>query len=398
MARDTDRGPHPLDYADDQALGDPGVWRWVRPATSIVVLLLLLGGPTYAYLITGEEVLYPPLVWDRLDVLDWMYALALAFVGVQFVVPAVRAPDHTRWLLRRFARNRFALVCLAVLLAVSVAGTLIPILLARPTVDPQYLYQPPAWAGVDDRFPIDCAGEVVDGRCLGTTGYLLGSDEVGKDVLLVTLFGINTSLKVGVTATVLVVAIGATVGTVAGYLGGRVDEVLMRYVDVQQAVPAFFVYILVGTIFVRTDLVLMVVVFGLLSWGGLARLVRSDVLGQRDAAYVRAAEGAGGGTLHVVRRHLLPNASGTVVTAATLTAPKFVLYEAALSYLEFGDEVPTVISLGGEIADGLDQQFAAWWEVWWVWLVPAFALGAIVLTANVVGDALRDVLDPRTSQ
>jgi peptide/nickel transport system permease protein len=178
------------------------------------------------------------------------------------------------------------------------------------------------------------------------------------------------------------------VGTVAAYAGGLVDEALMRYVDVQLVFPAFFLYLLLTYLF-GGSLFMFILIFGLTGWGSIARLVRSEALQRREEEYVRAARSAGAGTAYVIRRHLVPNVSNTVITAATLLVPGFILFEASLSFLSLGD--PTVPSWGQVIAAGRDDLNTAWW----VSTFPGLFLFTTILAFNFVGDAFRDALDPR---
>jgi peptide/nickel transport system permease protein len=218
----------------------------------------------------------------------------------------------------------------------------------------------------------------------------LGTTADGKDILTLVLYGMNVSVRIGLIVSFIVITIGTTVGTVAAYAGDWVDEVLMRYVDIQQTFPAFFLFLLL-TYVVGGSLFLFVLIFGFFGWEGIARLVRSEALQRREEEYVRAAAGAGASTLYVVRRHLVPNVSSTVITATTLLVPGFILFEASLSFLGLGD--PTVPSWGRVIANGRSDLDTAWW----VSTFPGFFLFFTILAFNFVGDALRDALDPRAA-
>jgi peptide/nickel transport system permease protein len=182
------------------------------------------------------------------------------------------------------------------------------------------------------------------------------------------------------------------VGTLAGYLGGTVDDLLMRYVDIQQTVPAILVY-LVGVYLLRRSLFLVVLVFGLLSWGGIARVVRSEVKQRKRESYVRAARAAGASRLGVVRDHVLPNVSNTVLTAVTIQVPTLLLAEASLGYLGLGERYSK--SLGQLVRLGTTEfDFT---QVPWVATEAALALALTAVAFNLFGDALRGALDPRDS-
>lgn len=196
-------------------------------------------------------------------------------------------------------------------------------------------------------------------------------------------------MRIGLITSLLIVGVGATVGTVAAYVGGLVDEVLMRYVDIQQVFPSFLLYLLLIYLF-GGSLLTFVLVFGLLSWGGTARLVRSAALQRFQDEYVEVARCAGAGTMHVIRTHILPNVSGTVITNLTLLIPGLILFEAGLAFLSLGD--PTIPSWGQTIAAGRSDLRTAWW----VSTIPGVFLFLTILAFNFVGDALRDALDPRS--
>lgn len=329
--------------------------------------------------------------WDPV-VLDWLYLLALLLFVFLVVEPAVRNRGLTRRYWRRFRRNRLAVAALAYLVVLLLVGTVGPLLLGRPEINLPHQNQPPLGFTVE-RGPIayQCLGENVGNathpRCGGTWHHPLGTDGDGKDVITLLVTGARVTLLVSLVAAMLIAPIATVVGTVAGYLGGLVDDVLMGYVDVQQTVPAFVVYVILIFVFERS-LLLIVAVFGLLSWGGAARLVRSEVMKRRDAPYVLVARSQGASHLDVLRRHVLPSVSSTVVTSTTRAIPALVLTEAAIAYLGLSDAI--LYSWGFQIGDtGIGL------TTWWVWLFPSVLLGATLLAFVLVGDALRDALDPR---
>jgi peptide/nickel transport system permease protein len=327
-------------------------------------------------------------VWDVTQ-LDWLFMLTLVALAFYVVVPMYDNPRLTRHYWREFRRNRLAVASLGFLVGIFVVGMVGPLVLPRPELDLLAQYQPPVYTTVDASVPIQCTGEVVDGRCRGTWAYPLGTTADGKDLLVLVVLGMQVSMKIGLISALLVVTIGTAVGTLAAYRGGLVDEVLMRYVDIQLVFPAFFLYLLLIYLF-GGSLFLFILVFGLTSWGGVARLVRSEALQRNEEPYVLAARGAGANTRYVIRRHLVPNVSSTVITAATLLIPGFILFEAALSFLTLGD--PSVPSWGQVIANGRSDLATAWW----ISTLPGFFLFFTILAFNFVGDALRDALDPRS--
>ncbi|MCU4750832.1 ABC transporter permease [Halobacteria archaeon AArc-curdl1] len=368
-------------------------WRWfARPLGLLVTYGGLFAGAVYAYRTEGGEAVI--VAGHEIATLDWVSLFALLAI-VLVVVPAVlKRPGRTLAFVRTFTRDRVA--------AIGALGTVVLVLLAvggplvypRPEVDPVVSYQPPVGTTVDDFIPVNCVGSTGDSVCRGTWEYPLGTDNGGKNLVHIVVYGLRTSLQIGVSAAVIAGGIGTAVGLVAGTFGGRIDRVLMRYVDIQSAIPAFFVYVLVVAI-LSADFVLMAMVFGLLSWGGLARLVRSEVHRINSTLYVRAATASGATTYYNLRYHVLPNIAGAVIVPLSALVPTFILYAAALSFLGFGESDPRIVSLGNTIADGLSHSFANWWDVWWYPVVPAVALTALVLSMLLVGDRLSQLADPR---
>jgi peptide/nickel transport system permease protein len=340
-----------------------------------------------AVLPANRPTITTPFVWNVTQ-LDWLFVTTLLAVGRYVVVPLYDDRRLTAYYWREFRKNRMAVLGLAYLLVVFLVGVLGPLVLEKPTLAVERAYQPPLFVGVDASVPVNCLGPVVEGQCHGTMAHPLGTTGDGKDVLVLVVYGMQVSMKVGLISTLLVVTIGTAVGTVAAYGGGLVDEALMRYVDVQLVFPAFFLYLLLTYLF-GGSLFTFIVIFGLTGWGSIARLVRSEALQRAEEAYVTAARGAGAGTLYVIRRHLVPNVSNSVITAATLLIPGFILFEASLSFLSLGD--PTVPSWGQVIAAGRSDLSTAWW----VSTVPGVFLFTTILAFNFLGDALRDALDPR---
>lgn len=387
-------GPEQFTDLEGDAFDDSKVrWRlFVRPLGILLAYGALFAGVVYAYRTEGGDAV---LIGGReIGTLDWVSLFALLAIALVVVSAVLKRPGRSVEFVRTFARDRLtALGALGtvVLVLVALGG---PLVYPRPEVDPVVSYQPPVGATVDDFIPVNCVGSTRDGVCRGTWEHPLGTDNGGKDLVHVVVYGLRTSLQIGVSAAVIAGGIGTTVGLVAGTFGGRVDRVLMRYVDIQSAIPAFFVYVLVVAI-LSADFVLMAIIFGLLSWGGLARLVRSEVHRINTTLYVRAATASGATTYYNLRYHVLPNIAGAVIVPLSALVPTFILYAAALSFLGFGESDPRIVSLGNTIADGLSHSFANWWDVWWYPVVPAVALTVLVLSMLLVGDRLSQLSDPR---
>lgn len=327
---------------------------------------------------------------------EWMYAVALILIGI-YLLPAVRSLGWVREVWRRYRQSWLAVVFGAIAFALFLIATIGPIVIGIPEFRVQYRYQPPIGYEIEIWKINSCYGEVVGQMCQATWANPIGTEGTGRNLLVYTIFGLQTSFYVGFTATVIAVTIGTMFGTVAAYYGGRLEGVIMRVVDLMHAVPAFFVYALLAAITMEAegDMVMMTLVFGLLSWGGIARLVRSEVLQMKEQLFVLTAESTGARSGYVLRRHILPNTMSTVLTAATLLVPTFMLFEAALSYLGLGDPNPIVISLGDEIRRGLGSSMPEFLDIWWAWGVPAVVLVIMLLAVTIAGDALRDATDPR---
>jgi peptide/nickel transport system permease protein len=329
----------------------------------------------------------PQLGW-QIDPVDWLYVATLIVLVFYIVVPLYREREITRYYWRQFRKNRAAVVSLVYLVVIFAIGTVGPAFIEPPQVAPRLQYQPPVFASVDAAVPIQCVGEVANGRCHGTWDHPLGTTHQGKDILVMVIYGMLVSMQVGLTATLIVVVVASLVGISAAYFGGTVDEALMRYVDIQITFPTFFLYLLAMYLF-GGSLLLMILIFGLLGWGGVARIVRSEALQRREEEFVLAARAAGARGTWTMRKHLLPNVSNSIITAASLLIPGFILFEAALAFLALGD--PTIPSWGQVIAAGRDDLARAWW----VSTIPGVFLFFTILAFNFLGDALRDALDPR---
>ncbi|MFB6175944.1 MAG: ABC transporter permease, partial [Halobaculum sp.] len=231
-----------------------------------------------------------------------------------------------------------------------------------------------------------CVGKIVDGMCHGTLQHPLGTNKRLQDVLVATVDSTQSAMYVATVAATLAAPVGVGVGTAAAYFGGRVDQLLMRYVDLQLVIPPFFVYLFVQ-VFLGRSYVLLVALFGLLNWGSLARLVRSEALSKTDLGYMRAAEDAGSSSLRTIRHHLLPNVSNTVVTGVTSMIPMVILVEVALAYVQLSSPVraswggmisgASIMGAGSVVIDG----FA--FVTWWTEIVPVIAMLSVILACWV---------------
>ena len=224
---------------------------------------------------------------------------------------------------------------------------------------------------------------------LEAAGHWLGTDRLGRDLLVRTLHGLRVSLAIALAATLVSLVIGVTWGALAGFRRGRTDALMMRLVDVLYSLPQVFFVIILTVVFGRSPLTLLVAI-GAFGWLTMARIVRGQALALREREFVDAAIVGGAGTLRIVGRHIVPNLLGPVIVYATLTLPQVILVESFLSFLGIGIQEP-LASLGNLIADGAAEMETAPWML----AVPAVCLMIVVFCFNFLGDGLRDALDPR---
>lgn len=268
---------------------------------------------------------------------------------------------------RHFRRNQLALMGGAVVLALSLAALLAPVLAP---------YDPSAYDVKKILLPPG-------------PGHWLGTDQIGRDLLSRMLYGARISMAVGFVSVGIAVLVGTLIGTVAAYYGGRVDELLMRFVDLMLNFPRFFLLLTLIAL-LRPSIWVIMAVIGLTGWMGLARLVRGEILSLKEREFVLGARALGVPDLRIMFRHILPNALVPVLVSATLGVAGAILAESGLSFLGLGVQPPTP-SWGNILIDGKANIEIAWW----LSVFPGVAILVTVLAYNLFGEGLRDALDPR---
>jgi peptide/nickel transport system permease protein len=293
---------------------------------------------------------------------------AAAVVGGAAATPGARRKStNTTW--ARFRRHRLALVGLAVLALFGLAAIFAGVL-----------------AGYDPN-----RGDLTQLRAPPSAKHLLGTDSAGRDVLARLLFGARISMLVGVVSVSISALIGTFIGMQAGYSGGWVDNLLMRFTEVIMTFPVLFAVIVLVAL-IGPNVFNVILVIGVLGWPGLARLMRGQVLSLRETDYVTAARATGASDGRILLVHILPGVLPYVMVASTLGMASAILTEAALSFLGLGVQIPT--STWGNMLYSA-QSLAVLQGMPWLWIPPGAAIALSVLAANFVGDGLRDALDPR---
>ncbi|MDR5867142.1 ABC transporter permease subunit [Halomonas koreensis] len=271
---------------------------------------------------------------------------------------------------RRLKQNKAAMASLWLL------GTITLVCVAGPWLTP--------WGLADVDWNAFGAAPTLEG------GHWLGTDANGRDLLTRTLYGGRVSLSVALVATLVSLVIGVLYGAVAGYLGGRVDNLMMRFVDIMYSLPFMFLVILLMVVFGR-NILLIYAAIGAVEWLDMARIVRGQTLALKRREFIEAAHALGVRDRKIVTRHLIPNAIGPVIVYVTLTVPKVILLESFLSFLGLGVQEP-LTSWGVLISEGTDMMQTAPWML----LVPSVFLALTLFCLNFLGDGLRDALDPKT--
>jgi peptide/nickel transport system permease protein len=285
--------------------------------------------------------------------------------------PRQRAKGTSQWAVawREFNKNRVAVLGLFLMFGLYLATLLAPYLTS---------YEPNA------------IGDIAATRHLPPSlDHLMGTDKFGRDVFTRVLYGARISLSIGFVGVSISVTLGTVVGAVSGYFGGVVDTLLMRFVDMLISFPRLVLLITVIALF-EPSIFTVIVVLGLTLWPATARIVRGEVLSLREREFVEAARALGLGSPRIIFRHIVPNVLGPVIVAATLGLGNIILIEAGLSFLGLSVQPPT--PSWGNIIDGGREYLV---QAWWVSTFPGLAIVVTVVAFNLIGDGLRDALDPR---
>lgn len=282
---------------------------------------------------------------------------------------APKGRSLTQDALGRLARNKAAVISIAILVLIVIVAILGPYFVpwGYSQVDWSNIRKPPNFEA----------------------GHFLGTDQNGRDMLARVLQGTQMSLIVALVATVVSVTIGVVYGAVAGYFGGRVDAIMMRFVDIMYALPYILFVIILVVMFGRNP-VLLFIGIGAIEWLTMARIVRGQTLSIKEKEFVEAARAGGVKPFTIIMRHIVPNLTGPVVIYATLTIPEIIIAESFLSYLGLGVQEPqtslgTLISAGAPVAEVMP----------WLLLAPAIVLVTLLFCLTYIGDGLRDALDPK---
>jgi len=219
--------------------------------------------------------------------------------------------------------------------------------------------------------------------------FLLGTDEIGRDCMSRMIYGARISLLVGFVSVGISTVIGISIGAISGFYGGRTEKVLMRFVDMMYCFPTFFL-ILTTIAFIGSSIWNIMIVIGLTSWMGVSRLVRAEFLSLKEREFVLAAQTSGAKDFRIIFRHILPNCMAPILVAATLGIAGAILTESSLSFLGIGIQPPNP-SWGGMLTAGQDKIEVAWW----LSVFPGLAILATVLGYNLLGEGVRDAIDPR---
>ena len=312
---------------------------------------------------------------------------------------------------KRLFKNKVAFVSLIIIVLITLASIILPIVWPydyakqlgnQPghPVDPSFNNLRPMEYSTTEQAAID-AGESV-------FPHLFGTDSAGRDYFIRVIYGTRISLAVGFFASIIVLVIGMTLGSIAGFSGGKVDMIIMRIVDIIYSLPDMLMVILLASVMRETmgpiidgtvlasigsNIISLFVIFALLYWCSMARLIRGQILSLREQEYVLAAEATGAGPGWIIKKHLIPNCISVIIIAAALQIPSAIFTESFLSFIGLGVNAP-MPSLGSLASDALNGVTSYAYRL----VIPAIVISLIVLSLNLFGDGLRDAFDPKLNK
>ena len=252
------------------------------------------------------------------------------------------------------------------------------------------------FTGYYQNYAIDANGKM---HTWGLKGFLLGTDDLGRDIFARLVNGGKMTMTIGAVAVIVSTIIGIIVGCISGYFGGWVDILLMRITEIVGAIPFLPFALVLSAILQSSDLhentriFIIMLILGLLSWTGLAKLIRGQILAEREKEFVTAARSMGVKEGRIAFKHILPNVISVILVSVTLDFAGCMLTESSLSYLGFGVQLPR--PTWGNMLDGANNSIVIQ-QYWWRWVFPALFLSIVVICINIIGDTLREVLDPKS--
>lgn len=378
--------------------------RRIRTPERLVLLgSLLVLAVLYAY-DTYVAHIYIAFDW-QMESHDWLFLLALAILVSYGLVPLYRKRDEVKPVLQRLRKKPLVMVSSVYLFLLFVAAMIWPLFTPneRSRLNPGYQFNPPF--GFTSEEHQWCSGSTsgggLDEVCRGSLRFPLGSTRMGERVDFLVLDGARPAIYIMIIGAMLIVPLATIVGVVAGLRGGYVDKLLMSYVDLQLSIPAILIYFF-GYMAYGPSILVFLLAFGLLSWGGLARLVRSEVIQRREHGHVTVAQSLGASHSYIAKHHIIPNITNTLIPAIAQILALLILFEAGIAFIGFYEQ--GIQSWGATISEGLNAEVESphliraevpAYNIWWVSTFPALALAFTMMALKLIGDGVRDALDPR---